>query len=328
MNDLELISAFRSDVAEADDGETAHARAAVMEAIAAPQPRPAPRARTARRRWWFVASAAAVVAATLLVASASLTGSNDGTTPTALAAVLSRVADAAAHRPPPTLRPGQYLYTKSIGTEISDTYDVGVNHQQYFAVVLPIVRQIWVARDGSGRIVEWYGTPRFVTPHDRQVWIASGRPALGGDQLSSTRLSAGSSLDLASLPTDPSKLRKLIEERHIEGGPPGNNETFTIIGDMLRETYAPPKLRAALFQVAAALPNVRLFGHTTWTPRRGIAIGYISDGFRNELAFDPRTSALLGERNVSVKTGAVTSQVVYVASGVVGSIKAKDTTIP
>ena len=26
----------------------------------------------------------------------------------------------------------------------------------------------------------------------------------------------------------------------VEGGPPGDAETFTIIGDLLRETYAPP----------------------------------------------------------------------------------------
>jgi hypothetical protein len=330
MNDLELISAFRSDVEAPGEADTALARVALMEAIAGEQVAAVPDRRPAsKRRWWWMVSAVAVAAAALLVASATLTGRNDGTTQGALAAVLHRVAATAASRPQtPALRPGQYVYTKSVGLEESDTYDVGVNHKQYFAVLLPTVRQTWFGANGGGLLVEWSGTPRFPTAHDRQVWIASGRPPLGGNRFDRERLDPGSSLDLTGLPTDPAQLSKLIEERRVEGGPKGNDETFTIIGDMLRETYAPPKLRAALFQIAADLPNVHLFGATTWTPRRGVAIGYISAGTRHELALDPKTSALLGERTVSVKTGAVTSQVLYVASGVVGSIRTPATAIP
>lgn len=330
MNDLELISAFRSDLGEPDGAETARARAALMDAIAGEHvtARRA-RRRPATRRWWLTGSAVTVTAAVLLAASASLTGGNDGTVQSAAAAALHRVAVTAAGRPQPAaLGPRQYVYTKSVGLEPSDTYDVGANRDQHFSVMLPIVRQIWIAGNGAGRLVERDGTPRFVSPHDRQVWIASGRPPLGGNRLSTERLDRGSSLDLSGLPTDPGQLRQLIEERRIEGGPRGNDETFTIIGDMLRETYAPPKLRAALFQIAADLPNVHLFGHTSWTPRPGIAVGYISAGTRHELAFDPQTSALLGERTVAVKTGAVTSQVVYVASGIVDSIKTTASTTP
>ena len=65
-------------------------------------------------------------------------------------------------------------------------------------------------------------------------------------------------LDLSNLPTDQSELRTLIEERRVEGGPSGDWETFAIIGDLLRETYASPELRSALYQVAANLPGVEL----------------------------------------------------------------------
>jgi len=44
------------------------------------------------------------------------------------------------------------------------------------------------------------------------------------------------------------------------GGPPGDWETFAIIGDLLRETHAPPALRAALYEVAANLSGVEYIG--------------------------------------------------------------------
>jgi negative regulator of sigma E activity len=74
VNDLELISAFRSDLGEPDEAETARARAALMHAIAGDQAAPRARRRPARRRWLLTASAVTVTAAVLLAASASLTG--------------------------------------------------------------------------------------------------------------------------------------------------------------------------------------------------------------------------------------------------------------
>ena len=126
------------------------------------------------------------------------------------------------------------------------------------------------------------------------------------------------------------ELRAKIESREIESGPPGDAETFTIIGDLLRETYAPPALRAALYQVAAGLPGVELVGETKdHEGRDGVGVAYTSEGIRHELIFDPDTSALLGEQDVvvdpapthlDVGAGTVLGWAAYLSSGVVDSI--------
>jgi hypothetical protein len=108
-------------------------------------------------------------------------------------------------------------------------------------------------------------------------------------------------LDASGLPTDPLKLRHLIEARKIRGveGPPGEAETFTLIGDMLRETYLPSDVRAAIYRLTAELPGVELLGEVhdpVGRPGTGIAFTDRKRGTRHELIFDPATSALLGER--------------------------------
>ncbi|MGN6378874.1 MAG: CU044_5270 family protein [Gaiellales bacterium] len=322
MNDLELIREFRDDVPEPGAEVTAWARAELMDAIARAEPARRPQRRRSERRWPFLAAAVAAGVAAVLVVSTSIPGGETGAPTSAVAAVLHRAAVTAAGQPavaPP--HAGQYMYTKSRSLQESDWYDVGRDHRQSFSVRMPLIREAWIAPDGSGRLREITGRASFPSARDRRVWIASGRPALGGDRTTSERFKRGglSYLHLTNLPTDPGKLRTVSEQRRIEGGPPGDAETFTIVGDLLRETFAPPRLRAALYEVASQLPIVHLYGRTNWTPRPGIAIGFTGGGFRHELAFDPKTAALLGERTVNVETGKVAVWTVYLASGVVGS---------
>jgi hypothetical protein len=114
----------------------------------------------------------------------------------------------------------------------------------------------------------------------------------------------------------------------VEGGAPGNAETFTIIGDMLRETYAPSKLRAALYRIVANLPGVEYVGRATDDAgRTGIGVAFPNEngGVRQELVFDPITSQLLAERSVLTQdaqegpAGAVMESATYLVSGVVNS---------
>jgi len=117
----------------------------------------------------------------------------------------------------------------------------------------------------------------------------------------------------------------------VEGGPPGDAETFTIIGDLLRETYAPPGVRAALYTIASELSGVELVGTThDHLGRPGTAVAYVAQGLRDELIFDPRTSALLGEQTTvadpsqvrGLAAGAVVEWTSYLRSGVVDSTTA------
>ncbi len=293
---------------------------------------PARRARGGRRRWAVAAGVAAAAVAIAVAVPAMLPGGHPGGAPNAAAAALLRAAKVAATQegtPPPG--PGQYVYTKTESMNETDWANVGPNHDLYFSVLIPVVREAWIGTDGSGRLLETNGTPTFLTEHDRSVWIAAGRPDLGGNQTHDESYKPGglSYLDLTSLPTDPEQLRAMIEERKVEGGPPGEAETFTIIGDLLRETYAPPKLRAALYQIASELPDVQLVGNVKDPEGRdGIAVAYPNNGVLHELIFDPNTSTLLAERteitdpsqaHVQVPAGTVVGWAAHLGSGIVDS---------
>jgi hypothetical protein len=273
-----------------------------------------------------VAAAAASVAAVAVV----LFGSGSAGPSPAAAAVLRHAAQSASAVPataPPTA--GQFVYTKSEGVTENTTVPangVAIN------VIQRMTREAWIGPDGSGRLRSTESAGHFATAADRAAWIAAGKPddVLGGNTSDENYAAGGLYyFDLSGLPTDPAKLKQAIESRTIEGGPPGNAETFTIIGDLLRETYASPALRAALFTVASELPGVRLVGPThDELGRSGTAVAYDSDGLSHQLIFDPDTSQILAERTVALPAGNVLDWTAYLASGVVDSSTATTSSQP
>jgi len=285
--------------------------------------------RSLRRRSWRVALvAAAAVAAVAVGVTALLPAGESGAPSAAAAAVLLHAARTAADQPttpPPTA--GQFVYTKSESLFANTT----VSKQQTINYFQTQTREAWIGPDGSGRIRETDSPPRFVTSSDRAAWLAAGKPPLTGNLTSDETYAAGGLfyLDLSKLPSDPTELRQLIDKRTVEGGPPGDAETFTIIGDLLRETYAPPAVRSALYTIAAQLPGVQLIGAAhDQIGRPGTAIAYVSNGLSHELIFDPQTSALLGEQtvvddpaqlNTTAPAGTVLDWTAYLSSGVVDS---------
>jgi hypothetical protein len=294
----------------------------------APSPGPAP-----RRRWTKRAVAAAVVVA-VAVGTGTLVSPDSPVGPSpAAAGVLRHLADVAAAQPAPTVPgAGQYLYVDSQEAYTSTSVE---GSGDTFTVLQPKERQIWIGADGSGRLLQTDGTPSFLTPTDRAHWVAAGSPPLTSDVPDDTSFGPGGlsdgPLDLATLPTDPTALARELSARKIEGGPPGAAEDFTQIGDLLRETDASPALRAALYQVASSLTGVELLGTVTdHDGRAGIGIAYLDHGTRQELIFDPQTSALLGEQYTVVSAGSgydvapgtVVGWAVYLHSSVVASTTA------
>lgn len=304
---------------------------ALIEAEQQPQRRRVSPRRS--RRWPFgLAATAAVAAATAVAVTALLPAGSGGPSPAA-AAVLRHAARAAARQPavePPA--PGQFVYTKSKSLFM----DTAVTNQQTIDYYEHVTREAWIGPDGSGRIREAESLPSFVTDADRAAWVAAGKPDLTGHRNSDQTWGAGGLdyLNLSKLPTDPAQLEQLIEHRTIESGPPGDAETFTIIGDLLRETYAPPGVRSALYTIASQLPGVQLVGKIRdQLGRTGIAVAYVSHAISHELIFDPKTSALLAERQQVVGTdpsqvqprvpvGTVLESTAYVSSGIVDSTSA------
>jgi hypothetical protein len=102
---------------------------------------------------------------------------------------------------------------------------------------------------------------------------------------------------LASLPTDPARLRAWIYQ-HPDGQNQADTQAWTDIGDMLREMLVPPKLAAALYRVAATIPGA------TVVPRAKNAVGRTGVAVSRSgaaLVFDPKTYQLIGEGAVLTK---------------------------
>lgn len=106
---------------------------------------------------------------------------------------------------------------------------------------------------------------------------------------------------------------------------------LVIVGDLPRETAAPPELRSAPYRVAARIPGIEFIGDVRDPAgRRGTAVSLRSEHnylHRMELVFDPETSELLAEREVllervdwlDAEPPVVVSYSVYLDSRVVNS---------
>lgn len=203
-----------------------------------------------------------------------------------------------------------------------------------FSVIVHTTREIWIAPDGSGRLLVTTGEPRFFGPRDKATWEAAGRPPLDRPGTSDESFGPGglSYMDFSKYSTDPDELYEQIRKKAEGYGPSIDAEVLVLVGDLLRETLAPPDLRAALFRVAARIPGVELVGEVTDPAgRKGTAVARTSDdvGFleRIELIFDPDTSELLAEREVllervhwaDAEPDTVIGYASYLNSGVVDS---------
>ncbi len=313
--------------------------------LGAPAPGDAPdeagRPGPSRRRRWAVAVPSIAAAIVLALVLPAILGGSGGADPAA-AAALRNLAEVAANQPaqaPPG--PGQYVYTESVVTTYQSYGPVG--QQGSFLYGVPLTRQVWLGTDGSGRLKEAPRQITFLSAADEAAWVAAGSPDLQYDwKPGSTSWGPGSSrvLDLWNYPTDPAKLQALIESGGVESVLPGpwqDWETLVVIGDMLRETYAPPALRAALYDIAANLPGVQFVGNTTdASGRPGVGVAFTRGGLSEEMIFDPNTSQVTGEQfatlvafrgdpvmgTSAMPAGSVTGSSTVLVSGVVNSTEA------
>ncbi len=323
MDELEMLTKFRDRVPELDPEGLRAARLALLgRARTAGAPaRLRQRNHRARRRWAIPAAVAMAAVALAVALPVILPGGGPGGAGSAEArAALHRIAlVAAARRAEAPPGPGQYYYTRAQAEE-SMLFIPG-HGLANFEVTGRSTEESWIGTDGSGRTVTTDTEMTFPSPEDRAAWVAAGSPDLvgmtGARDGDTTEPPGGLYfLDLSVLPTDPDSLKAVIEERKIVGGPGGDWETFAIIGEMLQETYAPPALRAALYDVAANLPGVVYVGTVTDAAGRpGLGVAYTHGGIRDELVFDPNTAQLLATNSWLVDPGAVGIDVAGEAPG-------------
>ncbi|WP_030771311.1 CU044_5270 family protein [Streptomyces sp. NRRL F-2664] len=210
------------------------------------------------------------------------------------AQLLDRISLAAASAGPGVkVRPDQFIY---IGSKTATTYVKTVNDKSSLVSQELHMRHTWNSPDGlKGWLIEPGNTgPKGMTLEGKNEKGETPTPYLN----------APSHNYLAALPTDPDVLLKKIyeETRGMGNGP--DQEAFTTIGDLLRGSYPPVELAAALYKAAAKIPGVVTVDDAVDAAgRHGIAVARLDEtsGQREEWIFDPRTLEFLGERVVQVQ---------------------------
>jgi hypothetical protein len=322
FDELELLRAWEPEPRAADEaGAARRARARLDAHIHAARPR--------RRQWIFLAPPALAVAAAGIVVLVLTLGSGvqEGHLAPPPANALEAAARAAERQPVAEAfpRPDQFFYTKSLAMW-SDCWLDAPGGQ--ICKLVTRRRETWLSERHRGLLREQVLRDRFASPGDRTRWIAAGRPRMDGGALPS---STGLGRERYYLGNEPMTYAELLAYRptgrevferlrdHWVRGQGGSlyGEVFTQIGDALREQASPPALRAALYRALTFVPGVRITGPVKDAiGRPAMVAGRSAHGVRSELLFDPRTSVLLGERDIA-PGGTIAGYAIYERQAVV-----------
>ncbi len=270
---------------------SARAQRVLDDILQARRPRRVPRRGT-------VAVAAALVVA---LAGSLLVGRRREEAPIESARlVLFRAAEMAAAGDVPMIAPGEFLYLR---TEVLHRVTT-VGRKATWTALVPKTREVWIAADGSGRVLETSsGKPRFLGTGDRVRWIKEGRPPLS-TPTSDRAVGPGNLLpsEQNELPTAVGQLRRtLLREAPTKQVDP-RVALFVKAADILSKPLVDPDLRAALYRLLAGIEGIQLLGERRDELGRvgtGIAVTSQAPGplERRVLIFD-RTSAVLAEQVV------------------------------
>jgi hypothetical protein len=325
---------------------TARARARLQAHIATASPAPAGPRAPRRRRWWLVAAPPAVALAAAAAVVLSLgSGVQEGHVtpgPATAAQALERAATSAERQPASEVfpSPDQFFYVRSQSTYLNCTQGA----DRMLCLLATRRREAWLSERRAGQIREHLLGTRWPSAAERRKWVAAGRPDMhagGGRPSVPDTLAPLRSIQLGNRQLSFAQLRafdesgatlfRLLRDGVSPGqGPSLYGEVFTQIADALREQVAPPKLRAALYRALKYVPGVHYGGRVRdRLGRPALSVTRTEDGMRRELLFDPVTSAMLQEHEVSVRAGAsgidapagtVLADAVYEQRGVVDRV--------
>jgi hypothetical protein len=204
------------------------------------------------------------------------------------------------------LRPGQYFYEKTVRI-LPDIQGAGGT----------VAIESWWSPDGSGR-KEAEATTSSYGVGPTGTWGPGRFPVMEDD--------------LSGLSTDPNELAIQLRGRSAPGGPspqpsvtpgpgqsPESGALWRAVSDLLEMPNAVPELRAALFQVAGGIQDVRVVeGSSDPVGRDAVALAFRSEGADRELFFDPETLQFMAKvENYGVEG---TWYLIVIRTGIVGSI--------
>jgi hypothetical protein len=258
-----------------------------------------------RRRRKPVIVVAVAAAAAVAITLALLPRSTPGASPAAMR-LLAKIAAVAAAQPSPPVRNNQFWYIQSWVS-----YQACGGSGSNCTMEKPHERQIWqsvsnlcvtglLREDGEDTPLRYVSNQTSTVPPGH-VQPGPRCPLAGGVNGPTYRF-------LQSLPTYPQALLSLIE-REMQGQLPRPEEAFTTIGDLLRESIAPPQVSAALYRAAALIPGVTVVASATDAiGRHGVAVAFTYQGTRSEWIFSRRTLQYLGERDIDLANGSTTGE--------------------
>ncbi|HKR71233.1 MAG TPA: CU044_5270 family protein [Streptosporangiaceae bacterium] len=253
---------------------------AAHRAARAPRPR-----RTAWKATGIGLLAAAAAATSVIV----LTGQSGGSTAGHDTAVnlLHRIALAAAQAPAPKPTDNQFMYIETeeaFGTPYGKPAPDKAHLRQVWIPVADLCKRGLGIDHGERFIISDKPTPDMVA---NGVHIKC--PYQGSLNDPSYRLIQG-------LSTNPQTLLNLIYAKTKGAGQSPDQEAFTTIGDLLRESIAPPEVSAALFRAAALIPGVTVDANAVDAANRpGIGVSFTFNGQKSEWLFDKNSLQMLGE---------------------------------
>lgn len=196
--------------------------------------------------------------------------------------LLERVALVAEAKPlTRTIRDDQYVYVKSW---VSYTEEIGCTAPK---LQPPSRREIWFAVDGTR-------TGALRDSGGKAISLEAPTPGFPSNTYYR---------HLETLPTAPDKMLDWLN-KSSEGGKSDAQNSFVLVGDLVRESLVPPKVGAALYRAVARIPGVTLIPNATDAKgRQGIGVGRVDEesGLRDEWVFDKKTYEFLGERGVATK---------------------------
>ncbi|MGW0334162.1 CU044_5270 family protein [Streptomyces sp. NPDC003011] len=275
------------------------ARAAVRRAAAAesadvrvdagrPRPRPRPRlrfGRTRRSRVLLSVAVAAVVAGAVAVPTVPFGGRPPAASADA-ASFLHQVAGTAAEARA-TDAPYWKVRKKMYTGQDSAATGWGAPGQVSGGPDTAGTSTVWLSRSGMINRA-WNGQyalhPAGKEPDAQMSWQVAGLFVTWDD--------------LRELPTEPRALKA-----YLSSGTPDTPEQEAVFNGIVTLLTAPasPDLRAALYDVLAGLPYLRLVGpvHDS-AGRSGVAIEYDGEDIRSRVVIDPRTALPMEERQTTL----------------------------
>jgi hypothetical protein len=311
MDELDLLNELARDIDPVDPEARARARRLLEERIGSTGPSMGT-SRTPHRRSRPAMLAALVASLGLLLVAIQVVLPPGSGGPNPARATLDDLARVAGSTESIVPIPGSYFYVRSEGFVLNS--NAGLSSSDSWSYIVPVSRETWVASDGSGKVLERYGEPRFVTRADRKAWLSAGSP-----DLLPTGLSDGSSYapgelaprDLGALPKVPSSLAALISAGGVKTRPStSTSDPLGVITALLGEVPTSPELRSTVFLATAELPGIESLGRMSDpTGRAGIGIAIVESGVRTELIFDSTTSELLSTSVVRVDAEGSPTQV-------------------